>query len=281
MQAIAVCLLHAYAEPAARGWPSLESGARLWPEVAVVASHQITREWREYERSSTAVLSAYVQPVAERYLTRLATRLGGRGFGGQVYVMQSNCGVDSLERPAGCRSPWSSPGRPAASGARPSSAELIGEPNVLALDIGGTTAKCSLIEDGHVKIMTDYWIERYRRSAGYPIMVPVVDLVEIGNGGGSIAWVDDFGKLHVGPRSAGADARARRLTAAAARGDDHRRQPRARPDQQRLFLRRRRSPPTWTPSNARSTRSPPSSASTGSRRRAGSCASPTTTWSTR
>jgi N-methylhydantoinase A len=81
---------------------------------------------------------------------------------------------------------------------------IIGEPNVLALDIGGTTAKCSLIEGGHVRIMTDYWIERTRRSSGYPVMVPVVDVVEIGNGGGSIAWVDDFGKLHVGPQSAGA-----------------------------------------------------------------------------
>ncbi|WP_252869898.1 hydantoinase/oxoprolinase family protein [Brucella pituitosa] len=75
---------------------------------------------------------------------------------------------------------------------------------MLALDIGGTTAKCSLIESGQVRIMTDYWIERDRTFAGYPIMVPVVDLVEIGNGGGSIAWVDDFGKLHVGPKSAGA-----------------------------------------------------------------------------
>lgn len=82
--------------------------------------------------------------------------------------------------------------------------KLIGEPNVIALDIGGTTAKCSLIENGEVAIKTDYWIERTRASAGYPIMVPVVDLVEIGNGGGSIAWVDDFGKLHVGPQSAGA-----------------------------------------------------------------------------
>src|SRR5258708_40107774 len=81
---------------------------------------------------------------------------------------------------------------------------LIGVANVLALDIGGTTAKCSLIENGQVKIMTDYWIERSNLSAGYPIMVPVVDLVEIGNGGGSIAWIDDFNKLHVGPRSAGA-----------------------------------------------------------------------------
>src|SRR5881396_2815614 len=81
---------------------------------------------------------------------------------------------------------------------------LIGESNVLALDIGGTTAKCSLIEGGHVKFASDYWIERSRLSAGYPIMVPVVDVVEIGNGGGSIAWVDDFGRLHVGPQSAGA-----------------------------------------------------------------------------
>jgi N-methylhydantoinase A len=81
---------------------------------------------------------------------------------------------------------------------------LIGEPNVLALDIGGTTAKCSLILDGEVKIVSDYWIERTRRSSGYPLLVPVVDLVEIGAGGGSIAWVDDFAKLRVGPQSAGA-----------------------------------------------------------------------------
>src|SRR5204862_5986595 len=74
----------------------------------------------------------------------------------------------------------------------------------IALDIGGTTAKCSLIEGGRVKIISDYWIGRNRLSAGYPVLVPVVDLVEIGQGGGSIAWVDEFGRPHVGPRSAGA-----------------------------------------------------------------------------
>jgi N-methylhydantoinase A len=82
---------------------------------------------------------------------------------------------------------------------------LLGEPNILALDIGGTTAKCSLIEGGHVKVISEYWIERNRENAGYPILVPVVDLVEIGNGGGSIAWADHLGKLHVGPQSAGAN----------------------------------------------------------------------------
>ena len=82
--------------------------------------------------------------------------------------------------------------------------KAIGESNILALDIGGTTAKCSLIENAEVKIVSDYWIERTPTNAGYPVMVPVVDIVEIGNGGGSIAWVDEFEKLHVGPKSAGA-----------------------------------------------------------------------------
>jgi N-methylhydantoinase A len=119
-------------------------------------------------------------------------------------VMQSNCGVDSLE--AAARIPITMVESGPASGIWGAAelGKLIGDRNILALDIGGTTAKCSLIEDGHVKIMTDYWIGRDRTTAGYPIMVPVVDLVEIGNGGGSIAWVDDYGKLHVGPQSAGA-----------------------------------------------------------------------------
>ncbi|MBO6727281.1 MAG: hydantoinase/oxoprolinase family protein [Rhizobiaceae bacterium] len=203
VEAIAICFLHSYANPA-HEQAAMAEVEKLWPGVSVVSSHQITREWREYERSNTAVLSAYVQPVAQRYLKRLEDGLKGDGFGGSLYVMQSNCGVDSLE--AVSRIPITMVESGPASGfwGAAELGKLIGEPNVLALDIGGTTAKCSLIENGQVKIMTDYWIERDRTSAGYPIMVPVVDLVEIGNGGGSIAWVDDFGKLHVGPQSAGA-----------------------------------------------------------------------------
>jgi N-methylhydantoinase A len=170
----------------------------------VAASHQISREWREYERTSTTVLSAYVQPVAERYLGRLADRLTAEGFHGQLYIMQSNCGVDSVAKTKEIPITMVESGPASGFWGAAELGRLIGEPNVLALDIGGTTAKCSLIEGGHVKVISDYWIERSRRSAGYPIMVPVVDLVEIGNGGGSIAWVDDFGKLHVGPQSAGA-----------------------------------------------------------------------------
>jgi N-methylhydantoinase A len=206
VEAVAICLLHAYANPA-HEVAVVERLRALWPDVSAVASHQITREWREYERSSTAVLSAYVQPIAERYLSALHAGVAAEGFrgaGGAPYIMQSNCGVDTLEHVK--RIPITMVESGPASGfwGAAELGRLIGEPNVLALDIGGTTAKCSLIEGGHVKVMTDYWIGRDGRSAGHPIMVPVVDLVEIGNGGGSIAWVDDFGKLHVGPQSAGA-----------------------------------------------------------------------------
>ncbi|MHB8470140.1 MAG: hydantoinase/oxoprolinase family protein [Gaiellaceae bacterium] len=205
VEAIAICLLHSYADPR-HEQEVLARVHELWPEVSAVASHQITREWREYERTSTTVLSAYVQPLAERYLSRLADGVGdGDGsFGGQLYIMQSNCGVDSVEKTKEIPITMVESGPASGFWGAAELGRLIGDLNVLALDIGGTTAKCSLIEGGHVKIISDYWIERSRLSAGYPIMVPVVDLVEIGSGGGSIAWVDDFAKLHVGPRSAGA-----------------------------------------------------------------------------
>lgn len=203
VEAVAICLLHSYANPAHER-AVLERVHELWPEVSVVASHQITREWREYERTSTAVLSAYVQPIAERYLTRLSDGLRARGLTGQLYIMQSNCGVDSVEKTREIPITMVESGPASGVWGAAELGRLIGERNILAVDIGGTTAKCSLIEGGRVGIVSDYWIERNRLSAGYPVLVPVVDLVEIGQGGGSIAWVDDFGKLHVGPQSAGA-----------------------------------------------------------------------------
>jgi len=203
VEAIAICFLHSYANTS-HEQAALAEVERLWPGVSVVSSHQITREWREYERTNTAVLSAYVQPIAQRYLSRLAGGLKDKGFQGSPYIMQSNCGVDSLDSVSKIPITMVESGPASGFWGAAELGKLIGEKNVLALDIGGTTAKCSLVENGEVKIKTDYWIERDRTSAGYPIMVPVVDLVEIGNGGGSIAWVDDFGKLHVGPQSAGA-----------------------------------------------------------------------------
>ena len=147
--------------PDATSRRSLAESRELWPEVSVVASHQITREWREYERTSTAVLSAYVQPIAERYLTRLAERHRRP----RVRRAALHHAVElrrRLRSSARSRIPITMVESGPASGfwGAAELGRLIGEPNVLALDIGGTTAKCSLIEDGHVRIMTDYWIER-------------------------------------------------------------------------------------------------------------------------
>lgn len=203
VEAIAVSLLHAYANPSHEAELSAAIKQR-WPEVSVVASHQITREWREYERTNTAALCAYVQPTAKEYLQKMENRLNEEGFGGSFYVMQSNGGVDTVD--AAKATPITMVESGPASGVLGAAAlgKLIGEENVIAIDIGGTTAKCSLIDNGRVEITSQYMIEKSKTSAGYPIMTPVVDIVEIGNGGGSIAWVDEDSKLHVGPESAGA-----------------------------------------------------------------------------
>ena len=203
VEAIAISLLHAYANPDHEITLKNEV-QRLWPEVSLVASHQITREWREYERTNTAVLCAYVQPLAEEYLSKMEHQLAENGFNGSFYVMQSNGGIDTVK--AAKETPITMVESGPASGVLGAAAlgKIIGEENIIALDIGGTTAKCSLIDNGRVEITSQYMIGRSKTSAGYPIMTPVVDIVEIGNGGGSIAWVDEDTKLHVGPKSAGA-----------------------------------------------------------------------------
>ena len=204
VEAIAICLLHSYANEA-HEVAVLEKVQSLAPEISVVASHQITRQWREYERTNTTVLSAYVQPTADRYLTNLNSSLEAGGFVGSLYIMQSNCGIDTVESTRQTPITMIESGPASGVWGAAELGRLLDEPNVLALDIGGTTAKCSLIEGGHAKVISDYWIERNRENSGYPILAPVVDIVEIGNGGGSIAWVDHLGKLRVGPQSAGAN----------------------------------------------------------------------------
>jgi N-methylhydantoinase A len=204
IEAVAVCLLHSYAHPAHEQDVRDRLRDEL-PGVPVTISSEITREWREYERSSTAVLNAYVQPTVERYLDALDERLGSAGLDGPVRIVQSNGGTTSLSaaRARPINLVESGPAAGVIGAAR--LGERIGEPNVLYLDIGGTTAKCSLIENGEAKTTTEYRIEWRPDYAGYPVLVPVVDVVEIGAGGGSIAWVDAGGSVRVGPRSAGAD----------------------------------------------------------------------------
>jgi N-methylhydantoinase A len=203
VEAVAVCLINSYANPAHEE-EVLAKVKELWPEASVVASHQITREWREYERTNTAVLSAYVQPITHRYLDRLTSALYDAGMRCTPYIMQSNCGVDTVKSARQIPITMVESGPASGIWGAAALSRLIGEPDAIAIDVGGTTAKCGLITGGDVKLNTSYLIERSATFAGYPATVPVVDLVEIGQGGGSIAWVDEFQRLHVGPQSAGA-----------------------------------------------------------------------------
>jgi N-methylhydantoinase A len=204
-QAIAICFLHSYANPA-HEQRAVEIVRSEWPDVDITASHELTNEWREFHRTSTVVLDAYVKPVARRYLEALSQRLDETGIRRNVrYAMQSNGGVSRFEL-AG-RTPINLVESGPVGGIIGAAVigKLLDEQNIITLDIGGTTAKSSLVERGTVRVTSDYFIERTPTTAGYPIKVPVVDIVEIGAGGGSIAWIDPAGALKVGPRSAGAD----------------------------------------------------------------------------
>lgn len=201
--AVAICLLHSYANPD-HELRVAERLREMLPGVLVTVSSEITREWREYERSNTAVLNAYVQPVAASYLRQLESSLRAKGITAPLEFMKSNGGTSSLEFVAEQPIHLVESGPVGGVIGAAALGALIGESNLITMDIGGTTAKCSLIENGDYKITTEYRIERDERSAGYPIKAPVVDIVEIGAGGGSIAWIDAAGALKIGPRSAGA-----------------------------------------------------------------------------
>lgn len=203
VESIAVSYLHSYVN-SAHEEETVKIIKELWPEVFVTASSDITKEWREYERTNTAVLNAYVQPAATTYVDKLDRELQKQTKSDQRYIMQSNGGTTKFNNAKEAPINMVESGPVAGIYGAAVLGELIGEKNIIAFDIGGTTAKCSLIENGEVKVSTDYYIERDSRNAGYPIKAPVVDIVEIGNGGGSIAWIDNAGSLKVGPQSAGA-----------------------------------------------------------------------------
>jgi len=203
VEALAICLLHAYKNPE-HELIIIQKIKSLLPEIEVIASHEITREWREYERTSTTVLSSYVLPIAKNYLNKLEEKLNSNGLKNLPYIMQSNGGITTINDVKA--NPITMVESGPASGVFGAIAlgKVIDRKNLIVLDIGGTTAKCALVENGQVKITTNYKIDHSKTKAGYPIQTPVIDIVEIGNGGGSIAWIDAGGKMHVGPKSAGA-----------------------------------------------------------------------------
>ncbi|GIO22158.1 hydantoinase/oxoprolinase family protein [Oceanobacillus sp. J11TS1] len=203
VEAVAVAYLHSYVNPSHEK-ETVQIIKKLWPEVAVSASHEVTQEWREYERTNTVALNAYVKPAAANYVNKMQSELTEFNQTSQNFIMQSNGGTTTFEESKKVPINMVESGPVAGIYGAAVLGNLIGEKNLIAFDIGGTTAKCSLIENGEVKVSTDYYIERNDRNAGYPIKAPVVDIVEIGNGGGSIAWLDDAGSLKVGPQSSGA-----------------------------------------------------------------------------
>jgi N-methylhydantoinase A len=203
VEAVAVSFLHSYANPGPEEMAAAVLRSHL-PGVKVTTASGLTREWREYERTSTAVLNAFVQPVATAYLRSLTRDLRDAGMGAPLFGMKSNGGTQTFavleDQPIHLVESGPVGGVIGAAAV----GKAIGIPNLITLDIGGTTAKCALQDDGLVKVTTEYRIERDQHHAGYPIKVPVVDIVEIGAGGGSIAWIDDGGALKIGPKSAGA-----------------------------------------------------------------------------
>jgi len=203
VEAVAVVFLHSYINDVHEK-KAIEIIKREWPEVYTTGSYEVTKEWREYERATTAALNAFVKPVAAKYIDELYNELEAIGVAAPKYIMQSNGGTTTFENSKETPINMVESGPVAGIFGSAMIGKLIGVDKVIGFDVGGTTAKCSLIDDGEVKVTTDYKIGQTDRFAGYPIKAPVVDIVEIGNGGGSIAWVDEAGYLKVGPQSAGA-----------------------------------------------------------------------------
>ncbi|TDR84502.1 hydantoinase/oxoprolinase family protein [Enterovirga rhinocerotis] len=201
VEAVAVCLLHAYRNPEHER--QVGEHLRRCGKRFVSLSHHLSREWREYERTSTAVVNAYVGPRMERYLETLGARLGEKGLEGNLLLMESNGGVMTGELAAQHPVYLLESGPVAgAVGAAALSLEL-GYDKAISFDMGGTTAKCTLVNKGEIEVADIYYVAGYER--GYPVQVPVVDIVEVGAGGGSIAHLDEAGSLKVGPRSAGSE----------------------------------------------------------------------------
>ncbi len=196
-EAVAVCLLHSYTNPK----HEVEVKARLeqhLPDVSIVVSHEVAPEWREYERTSTTVMSAYVTPIMRRYLSDLHDRLKERGMKVPLYITQSNGGVMSSELAAdrAIATLFSGPVGGVVGGR--AAGQLIGEGNLISIDVGGTSFDVSLVRDGETSLQPEYELQ------GLPVLASAIEVHTIGAGGGSLIY-EAGGRLNVGPESAGAE----------------------------------------------------------------------------
>ncbi|MBV7336454.1 hydantoinase/oxoprolinase family protein [Chloroflexi bacterium TSY] len=207
VQAIALCFLHSFTNP------THEQEAGQWlheflPEMSVSLSYQVAPEIREYERMSTTVCNAYVQPLTERYIKQLQVDLADGGYQKQLYLMLSSGGITTAETAVQFPVRLIESGPAAGVLAAVFYGEMTGEPNLVSFDMGGTTAKMCVIKNGQPVMSDDFEVarvHRFKRGSGLPVRVPTIELIEIGAGGGSIARIDELGLLKVGPDSSGAD----------------------------------------------------------------------------
>lgn len=210
VDAIAVCLLNSFANPAHEKAVQ-EIVHRKAPDLPCCISSDVLPEIGEYERTSTTVVNAYVIPIVARYLERLRNDLDAVGIGGHMLLMQSNGGLIPVDVAARLPVNIIESGPAGGVVGAQAIAKAIGETNVISFDMGGTTAKAAMIENGEVNRCKDFQVgggimigSRLMTGAGYLIKVPAVDLAEVGAGGGSVVWVDAGGSMRIGPRSAGA-----------------------------------------------------------------------------
>ncbi len=207
VEAVAVCFLHAYRNPA----HEREAGTAIraaFPDIAVSLSSDVVSELWEYQRLTTTCANAFVQPLMDRYVRRLERELWQRGFRGALYLMHSAGGLVSPEMARAFPIRLLESG-PAGGGlATAFFGQAAGKSDVISFDMGGTTAKACLIENGRASTAAEMEaarVHRFKKGSGLPIKAPVIDMIEIGAGGGSIASIDEVGLLRVGPHSAGAD----------------------------------------------------------------------------
>ena len=205
VESLAIVFLHAYANPAHEK-AAAKAVAKAHPTLYLSTSHEVAPEIREYERTSTTVINAFFKPLAERYIERLASEIAGLGADAPFFMMLSNGGLTHVAEAK--RSPVqlleSGPAAGALVGAY--FGGMAGEKNVLAFDMGGTTAKLALVEDGEPHVAYRFEAAREKRfieGSGMPVNISTIELIEIGAGGGSIAHVDVLGLLKVGPQSSG------------------------------------------------------------------------------
>jgi N-methylhydantoinase A len=207
IRSLAVSFLHAYENPSHERLVK-DIVQKKAPGMEISISSEVLPEIREYERTSTTVANAYVKPLTKRYMTSLSDRLAGLGFRRKLYIMLSSGGITSVETAKEFPVRLIESGPTAGVIAAEYYGKLFNIKDIFSFDMGGTTAKSCLIEKGSATRVSSFEVarvQRFKKGSGMPIQVPVIDLLEIGAGGGSIARISKLGLLQVGPESAGAD----------------------------------------------------------------------------